>query len=417
MAIGNHSKLYLLLVVLLTSCGGPREPSSPVQPVHRLEFAAEETYEERLLGGFYPREKDTGRWTHQSFAVQLDPPITEDPIYLELAFTLPERLTAVSGSVTLSASMNGQDLGSETYSAKGTHLFFREMPKETSQGEPLEFEFELDRAFKTEGEKGERGIYLHWVGVMTVDQTTVFRTEQARLAREGYLRIVEKRDLNLPLEKQNELMRLFHDLDVWRNMRFLGVKIVKNPCDLWMMQDVIYDVRPDFIIETGTYRGGSALYWAQVLESIGLEKSRVLTIDIEDTTRIARTHPLWQKYVRFFLENSVDTDLVGQITEMVKGKKVLVTLDSDHRMPHVLRELQLYSPLVSPGSYIVVEDTHFDSVPVYPDFGPGPMAAVNAFLAQGGSDLFEQDVSREAMVMTFNPGGWLRRKAEKSYPE
>ena len=82
-----------------------------------------------------------------------------------------------------------------------------------------------------------------------------------------------------------------------------------------------------------------------------------------------------------------------------------------------ISELQLYSPLVSPGSYIVVEDTHFDSVPVYPDFGPVPMAAVNAFLAQGGSDLFEQDVSREAMVMTFNPGGWLRRKAEKSYPE
>ena len=74
--------------------------------------------------------------------------------------------------------------------------------------------------------------------------------------------------------------------------------------------------------------------------------------------------------------------------------------------------LRMYSPMVSPGSYIVVEDTHYDSVPIYPHFGPGPMAAVNKFLAEGGSDLFEQDFSREAMVMTFNPGGWLRRKKD-----
>ena len=91
---------------------------------------------------------------------------------------------------------------------------------------------------------------------------------------------------------------------------------------------------------------------------------------------------------------------------------MLVVLDSDHHMHHVRQELRMYSPMVSHGSYIVVEDTHYDSVPIYPHFGPGPMAAVNKFLAEGGSDLFEQDFSREAMVMTFNPGGWLRRKKD-----
>ena len=95
-----------------------------------------------------------------------------------------------------------------------------------------------------------------------------------------------------------------------------------------------------------------------------------------------------------------------------KGKTVLVVLDSDHTMKHVREELRLYSGLVSAGSYIVVEDTHYDSVPTHPERGPGPMSAVNAFLREGGSELFEQDITREAMVMTFNPGGWLMRKVE-----
>ena len=121
-----------------------------------------------------------------------------------------------------------------------------------------------------------------------------------------------------------------------------------------------------------------------------------------------------------FSTSALLTRILLLISERVKGKKVL---DSDHHMHHVqmcialltrhcIQELRMYSPMVSPGSYIVVEDTHYDSVPIYPHFGPGPMAAVNKFLAEGGSDLFEQDFSREAMVMTFNPGGWLRRKKD-----
>jgi cephalosporin hydroxylase len=77
-------------------------------------------------------------------------------------------------------------------------------------------------------------------------------------------------------------------------------------------------------------------------------------------------------------------------------------------MRHVLNELRAYAPMVSAGSYIAVEDTHLDGVPTHPEQGPGPMAAVRQFLSENHD--FEQDFTREAMVMTSYPGGWLRRK-------
>jgi cephalosporin hydroxylase len=143
---------------------------------------------------------------------------------------------------------------------------------------------------------------------------------------------------------------------------------------------------------------------------MGLENSRVLTVDIQDQTLSASTHFLWKKYVEFSLGSSTDPALVSRLAARVKGRKTLVTLDSDHAMSHVLRELRMYSPLVSSGSYLVVEDTHYDGVPTQPDFGPGPTAALRRFLKEGGSRDFEVDLGREALVMTFNPGGWLRRK-------
>ncbi len=79
-------------------------------------------------------------------------------------------------------------------------------------------------------------------------------------------------------------------------------------------------------------------------------------------------------------------------------------------MKHVLNELHAYAPMVPRGSYLIVEDTHMDGVPTAPDFGPGPMAAVQQFLSEEQGKSFEQDFSREALIMTFNPGGWLKRK-------
>ena len=118
-----------------------------------------------------------------------------------------------------------------------------------------------------------------------------------------------------------------------------------------------------------------------------------------------------QEYVEFIHASSTDPIAVENIREKVQGKKVLVTLDSDQRAQHVYRELQLYGTMVSPGSYLIVEDTLVGGIPLDPDSGPGPMAALNRFLATGGDQVFEQDVRRDALISTQNRGGWLRRKA------
>ncbi len=387
--------------------------SPPRQGVERITSLdlSKEDHPDRLLKGLYPSE-EPWRWTAKSFSLLLDPPETAHPVFLELDLALPNEIALDRfGPLTLTVKANGHDAGRETYEMYGRHIFAKRVPTGALQSDKVVLEFETDKSFQPQ-EGVERSLIVHSAALKEYEFTKEYLTEQARLARKGYLKIIEQRDLKLGLKKQNELMRLFHDLGIWDNLRFLGVKIIKNPLDLWMMQEVIYEVRPDFIIETGTLHGGSALYWAHTLNGMGLTSSRVLTIDIQDMVQDAIHVPLWHQYVEFFHAGSTNPDLVARIAERVKGKKVLVVLDSDHHMHHVRQELRVYSPMVSPGSYIVVEDTHYDSVPIYPHFGPGPMAAVNAFLAEGGGDLFEQDFSREAMVMTFNPGGWLRRKKD-----
>ena len=402
-----------LCAALLASCSRkpsvqPEAPAGPAR-VSWMELG-EKAVASRLLKGFHNPEP-AWRWTEQVFAVSLDPPAGHQQIFLELYFGLAEAYMKQLGSVTLTARVNGVEVGSETYTRNGQFVFSKPVPPEVLKGGSATVEFALDKAVRPDGPNGAQlGLVAASVGLKPRDDTETFRQEQARAAREGYQRILRQRNLKMDPARQHELMKLFHELDIWKNMWFQGVQLIKNPCDLWMMQQIIWEVRPDYIIETGTWQGGSALYWAHTLHGLGLEHARILTVDIQDQTQTARTRPLWKQYVQFFLGSSTDPQIVRRIAEMVKGKRVVVTLDSDHAMNHVLEELRLYSPLVSPGSYLIVEDTHIDGIPTFPHLSPGPSAAVNRFLEQGGSKMFERDLSREALVMTFNPGGWLRRK-------
>ena len=97
------------------------------------------------------------------------------------------------------------------------------------------------------------------------------------------------------------------------------------------------------------------------------------------------------------------------VRERAAGKSVMVILDSDHTRDHVLAELRAYAPIVTPGQYLVVEDSNINGHPVFPGFGPGPMEALQAFLAETGE--FEVDRSREKFLVTFNPGGYLRKRS------
>ena len=192
-----------------------------------------------------------------------------------------------------------------------------------------------------------------------------------------------------------------HNQDTYNNTHWLGIETQQCPLDMFIYQEMFYEVKPDVLIEAGTYMGGSSHYFASIFDLLG--KGRVLTIDIEDYPNKPK-HPR----VEFFLGSSTADTTVRRVKDAIRpGEKVMVILDSDHHMPHVLNELRTYSALVSPGSYIIVQDTHFNGHPILPKFGPGPMEAVGEFLKSNSN--FKVDRSREKFGMTFNPGGYLRR--------
>jgi cephalosporin hydroxylase len=192
-----------------------------------------------------------------------------------------------------------------------------------------------------------------------------------------------------------------HNESTYNNTRWLGVETQQCPLDMFIYQELFYEVKPDVLVEAGTYKGGSSFYFASIFDLLG--KGRVLTIDIEDYPDKPK-HPR----VQFFLGSSTADSTVARIKDAIHpGEKVMVILDSDHHMPHVLNEIQRYSAVVSPGSYLIVQDTHFNGHPILPKFGPGPMEAVEEFLKTNQD--FEVDRSREKFGMTFNPGGYLKR--------
>jgi cephalosporin hydroxylase len=187
----------------------------------------------------------------------------------------------------------------------------------------------------------------------------------------------------------------------WQNTRYRGVLTAKCPLDMWIYQEILHEVRPDVILECGTNRGGSALYLADLCETIG--NGRVVTVDVEDVASQV-SHPRMTK----LYGSSTDPAIHAEVLAHLEGAaSVLVILDSDHSYGHVHDELKLWSDVVTPGSYLIVEDTDINGHPVLPSFGPGPWEALHDFLES--DDRFTIDESREKFMMTSNPRGYLRR--------
>lgn len=181
---------------------------------------------------------------------------------------------------------------------------------------------------------------------------------------------------------------------------WLGTTTVKYPLDLWIYQELIAEQRPQLIVETGTFRGGSALFLGSICELLG--EGRVVSVDIQDLAPPA--HPR----VTYVHGSSVDPATVAEVRRHAEGlERVLVILDSDHSRDHVLAELHAYCDLVPVGGSLVVEDTNVNGHPVLPEHGPGPYEAVDAFLAARPE--FVRDERQERLMCTANPGGFLRR--------
>lgn len=191
----------------------------------------------------------------------------------------------------------------------------------------------------------------------------------------------------------------------WReDLSWCGVKILKNPLDLFLMQELIWEVRPDLIIETGTAWGGSALFYAHLMDHMG--GGEIITIDARVAPYIPASYePPKHQRITYLVGSSTDPGVVEVVRTMpLVGDKVLVVLDSDHSRDHVAQELRAYSSLVTPGSYLVVEDTNTDLV--LEGFGPGPSQAVEDFLRR--DQVFVTDEGR-ARKFGFSFNTWLRR--------
>ena len=190
----------------------------------------------------------------------------------------------------------------------------------------------------------------------------------------------------------------------WADTKWFGVHCVKSPLDLWVFQEIVHETRPDLIVETGTWLGGSAYYFASLFDLIG--NGRVISIDLEPPTDEYPMHP---RIAYWGGRSSVDPVLLGELRqEACESKRVMVVLDSDHRKEHVLEELDAYGPLVSQDCYLVLEDTSINGHPICAEHGPGPAEALMEWLPEH-RDEWEVDRRREKFLTTFNPGGFLRR--------
>ncbi|MHC4748848.1 MAG: CmcI family methyltransferase [Planctomycetota bacterium] len=188
---------------------------------------------------------------------------------------------------------------------------------------------------------------------------------------------------------------------IWNNTFWFGVPIGKCPPDLWTYQEIIFETKPDVIIECGTGTGGSALYLAQHCDL--MHNGRIITIDIKELPN----RPDHER-IMYITGSSTAEQTLQRIREMITSTdKVLVILDSDHSKHHVLQELNSYSELVTSDSYIIVEDTIIGGHPVKPHRKPGPMEAVKEFIKT--NENFIIDKSREKFYLTFNRNGYLKK--------
>lgn len=207
-------------------------------------------------------------------------------------------------------------------------------------------------------------------------------------------------DSSNPIHIIDRFHQLYYSSLVWLHTTWLGAPVQKFVSDLIIYQELIVRHRPELIIETGTYKGGSALFIASICDLIN--HGQVITIDIHsDPDR--PVHPR----IAYLCGNSTDAHIIEIVRQQARGRATMVILDSCHERDHVLAELEAYAPLVTMGQYLIVEDTNLNGRPVRPDFGPGPAEAVREFLTRHPE--FVVDPGCEKFFLSANPEGYLRK--------
>lgn len=214
-----------------------------------------------------------------------------------------------------------------------------------------------------------------------------------------------------PLLSPADLRREFADDLIrttgnFRSTTWLGHTIRQNTLDLWVIQETIAEVRPALLIECGTNLGGSALFYAHLCDLLG--NGRIVSIDVE------KRHSIEHPRITFLLGSSTAPAIRESVAAIVRQTPgpILLILDSDHSEAHVRRELELYAPFVTTGSYVLVQDGVIDVLPTFETGRPGPLPAIEAFL-HAHPRAFAIDHARcRRFPITHHPKGWLKRQPE-----
>ncbi|MEF2232209.1 MAG: cephalosporin hydroxylase family protein [Pseudodesulfovibrio sp.] len=196
---------------------------------------------------------------------------------------------------------------------------------------------------------------------------------------------------------------------------WLGRPIIQRPQDILAMQELIWEVRPDLIVETGIARGGSLVFYASMLKLLG-GNGLVVGVDVdirEHNAKAVREHPMADR-IRMIQGSSVDPAVVEQVRDLARDRRqVMVCLDSMHTEAHVLAELEAYAGLVTEGSYLVVFDTVIEDMPgdAFPNrpwgVGDNPRTAVEKFLRANDRFVVDEELENR-LIITVAPGGYLK---------
>jgi cephalosporin hydroxylase len=199
------------------------------------------------------------------------------------------------------------------------------------------------------------------------------------------------------------------------NFSWMGRPIIQYPQDMIAMQELIWEIKPDLIIETGIAHGGSIIYYASLLELIGKGEVLGIDIDIREHNKKKIEEHLMYKRIHMLEGSSITGEIVSRVKPFAEGKQsVMVCLDSNHTHEHVLAELNLYAPFVTPGSYMVVFDTIVEDLPErylpnrFWSVGNNPKTAVHEFLKNNTDFEIDKSIDNKLLI-SVNPEGYLKR--------
>lgn len=201
------------------------------------------------------------------------------------------------------------------------------------------------------------------------------------------------------------------------NFNWMGLPIIQYPQDIVALQEIVWETKPDLIIETGVARGGSVLLFASLLELVGGNGVVVgIDIDIRKHNRKRIVEHALSHRIRLIEGSSIAPETVEHLEHFIEGKKrIMVSLDSNHSHSHVLKELEMYTPYVTSGCYCVVFDTVIEDMPAgsFPDRpwdkGDNPKTAVRLFLEKNDHFFIDKELEQKLLV-TAAPSGYLKRR-------